>query len=63
MKRLDGEWFWRNSALLHIDYHNYLGVTFTYNGYWDAHIKYLVTAGKRKVDSLLKILHNPCLSL
>ena len=40
-----------------------LGVKFTYNGHWDAHIKDLVTAGKHKVNSLLRILNNPCLSL
>ena len=51
----------------HLDYYNYLGVNFTYNGYWDARIKDLVTAGKCKVNrivnSLLRILHNPGLSL
>ena len=47
----------------HLDYYNYLGVKFTYNGHWDAHIKDLVTAGMCKVNSLLRILHNPCLSL
>ena len=62
-KTFDGEWFWGNSALPHLDNHNYLGVKFTYNGHWDVHIKDLVTAGKRKVNSLLRILNNPCLSL
>ena len=62
-KTFDGEWFWGNSALPHLDYYNYLGVKFTYNGHWDAHMKDLVTAGKRKVNSLLRILHNPCLCL
>ena len=33
------------------------------NGSGDTHIKELVTAGKRKVNSLLRILNNPCLSL
>ena len=46
----------------HLDYNSYLGVKFTYNGHCDAHIKDLVTAGKRKVNSLLRILHNQCLS-
>ena len=45
------------------DYYNYLGVKFTYNGHWDAHIKDLVTAGKCKVNSFLRILHNPCFNL
>ena len=45
------------------DNYKYLGVKFTYNGHWDAHIKDLVTEGKRKVNSLLRILNNPCLSL
>ena len=62
-KTFDGEWFWGNSALPHIDNYKYLGVKFTYNGHWDTHIKKLVIAGKRKVNSLLKILNNPCLSL
>ena len=62
-KTFDGEWFWGNSALPHLDYYNYLGVNFTHNGHWDAHIKDLVTAGKRKVNSHLRILQNPCLSL
>ena len=58
-KTFDGEWFWGNSALIIIN----LEVNFTYNGHWDAHMKDLVTAGKRKVNSLLRILHNPCSSL
>ena len=45
----------------HLDYYNYLGVKFTYNGHWDTHIKDLVTASKCKVNSVLRILHNPCL--
>ena len=54
MKRLlmVSAWFWGNSALPHLNYHNYLGVKFTYNGTWDAHIKDLVTAGRHKVNSL-----------
>ena len=32
-------------------------------GHWDAHIKDLVTAAKRKVNGLSRILNNPCLSL
>ena len=55
--------FWGNFALPHLDNYKYLGVKFTYNGQWDTHIKELVTAGKRKVNSLLRILNNPCLSL
>ena len=40
------------------------GLKFTYNGIaWDTHIKELVTVGKRMVNSLLRILNNPCLSL
>ena len=62
-KTFDGKWFWGNSALPHLDNYNYLGIMFTYNGQWDVHIKDLVTAGKRKVNSLLRILNNPCLSL
>ena len=46
----------------HLDNYNYLEVKFTYNGYWDAHIKDLVTAGKCKVNSLFRILNDPCLS-
>ena len=57
-KTIDGEWFWGNSTLPHLDNYKYLGVKFTYNGHWDTHIKELVTAGKRKVNnSLLRILH------
>ena len=33
-KTFDGEWFWGNSALPHLDYHNYLGVKITYNGHY-----------------------------
>ena len=63
-RSFNGEWFWENSALPHFEYYNYLGVKFTYNyGHWDGHIKDLVTAGKCKVNSLLRTLHNPCLSL
>ena len=43
----DGKWFWGNFALPHLDCYNYLGIKFTYNGHWDAHIKDLVTAGRR----------------
>ena len=38
----------------------YKGVKFTCNGHWDAHLKDLVTSGKRKLNSLLS---NPSLSL
>ena len=33
-KTFDGEWFWGNSALPHLDNYKYLGVKFTYNGHW-----------------------------
>ena len=46
---------------LAIDYYNYSGVKFTYNGHWDAHIKDLVTTGKCKINCLLRILNNPSL--
>ena len=32
-------------------------------GLWDAHLKDLVTSGKHKLNSLLRILCNPSLSL
>ena len=28
-KTFNGEWFWGNSALPHLDYYNFLGVKFT----------------------------------
>ena len=59
----DGEWLWGNSASPHLDYYNYLGVKFAYDGHWDAYIKDLVTEGKHTVNTLSRILHNPCLSL
>ena len=62
----DGEWFRGNSALPHLDNYKYLyrsKVYIIYNEHWDTHIEELVTAGKRKVNSLLRILNNPCLSL
>ena len=59
-KIFDGEWIWGNFFLPHLDYYKYLGVMFTYNGHWDAHIKDFVTVGKHKVNSLLRILHIPC---
>ena len=50
-------------VLPHLNYYTYLGVKFTCNGHWDAHLKDLVTPGKRKLNSLLRILCNPSLSL
>ena len=32
-KTFDGEWFWGNSTLPHLDHYNYLGINFTYNGH------------------------------
>ena len=46
-----------------IKYYSYLGVKFTCNGDWDAHLKDLVTSGKCKLNSLLRIFCNPSLSL
>ena len=46
-KTFDGEWFWGNSALPHLDNYKYLGVKL--HGHWDTHIKELVTAGKRRI--------------
>ena len=62
-KKLDGTWTWGDSVLPHLNYYTYLGVKFTCNGHWDAHLKDLVTSGKRKLNSLLRILCNPSLSL
>ena len=62
-KELDGAWTWGNSVLPHLNYYTYLGVKFTCNGHWDAHLKDLVISGKRKLNSLLRILCNPSLSL
>ena len=62
-KELDGAWTWGDSVLPHLNYYTYLGVKFTCNGHWDAHLKDLVTSGKRKLNSLLRILCNPTLSL
>ena len=57
-KELDGAWTWGDSVLPHLDYYTYLGVKFTCNGHWDAHLKDLVISGKRKLNSLLRILCN-----
>ena len=62
-KELDGAWTWGDSVLPHLNYYTYLGVKFTFNGHWDAHLKDLVTSGKRKLNSFLRILCNPSLSL
>ena len=35
----DGEWFWGDSVLPHLDYYNYLGISFTYIGYCNMHYK------------------------
>ena len=50
-------------VLPHLNYYTYLGVKFTCNGHCDAHLKDLVTSGKCKFNSLLRILCNPSLSL
>ena len=34
-----------DSFLPHLNYYTYLGVKFTCNGHWDAHLKDLVTSG------------------
>ena len=57
----DGELFFffkgvGDSILPPLDYCNYSGIKFTYNGYWDT------LARKSKVN-LLRILQSPCLSL
>ena len=57
------QWAWGDSVLPHFNYYSYLGVKFTCNGDWDAHLKDLVTSGKCKLNSLLRILCNPSLSL
>ena len=62
-KELDGAWTWGDSVLPHLNYYIYLGVKFTCNGHCNAHLKDLVTSGKRKLNSLLRILCNPSLSL
>ena len=62
-KELDGTWTWGDSVLPHLNYYTYLGVKFTCNGHWDAHLKDLVTSGKCKLNSLLRTLCNPSLSL
>ena len=62
-KELDGAWTWDDSVLPHLNYYTYLGVKFTCNGHWDAHSRDLVTSGKHKLNSLLRILCNSSLSL
>ena len=47
----------------HTLYYTYLGVKFTCNGHWDAHLKDFLTSGKCKLNSPLRILCNPTLSL
>ena len=37
-KELDGTWTWGDSVLPHLNYYTYLGVKFTCNGHWDAHL-------------------------
>ena len=61
-KTFDVEWFWGSSDLPHLDYYNYLGVKSACNKHWDAHIKDLVTADKCKVNSILRVFRNPCLT-
>ena len=52
-------WAWvRDLHRRRIYYYTYLGVKFTCNGHWDAHLKDLVTSGKCKLNSL-RILCNP----
>ena len=62
-KELDCTWTWGDSVFPHLNYYTYLGVKFTCNGHWDVHLKDLVTSGKCKLNSLLRILCNPSLSL
>ena len=64
-KELDGAWTWGDSVLPHLNNYTYLGLRFTctFNGDWDTHLKDLVTSGKCKLNSLLRILCNPSLSL
>ena len=50
-KELDGAWTWGDSVLPHLNYYTYLHVQFTCNGHWNAHLKDLVTSGKRKNSS------------
>ena len=56
-------WTSGDFVLPHLNYYIYLGVKFTCNGHWDAHLKDLMTFGERKLNSLLRILCNPTLSL
>ena len=55
-KTFDGELFWRNSALPHLDNYNYLGVKFTYNGHWDAHMC-MMCSTKTVTDHYTKIFY------
>ena len=41
----------------------YLGVEFSTNGLWDAHIKSLMICNKQKLGGLYQILHNYALDL
>ena len=52
-----------DSVLPHLNFYTYLGVKITCNGHWDAHLKDLMTSGKCKLNSPLRILCNPTLSL
>ena len=44
-------------------YHTYLGIDFSYNGAWDAHIKKLIQNGKKKVNQLHSIISNRNINL
>ena len=38
-KKLDGTWTMGDFVLPHLNYYTYLGIKFTCNGHWDAHLK------------------------
>ena len=49
--------------LYKLSFKKILKIKSLHNGHWDTHVKDFVIAGKHKINSLLRISQNLCLSL
>ena len=60
---VEGSWKWGEKELPRVSKYTYLGVDFSYNGAWDAHIRKVLDGGRKKVNQFHSVISNRNINL
>ena len=61
--KVPGSWIWCEHTIPQTSSYCYLGIDFTSDGGWDAHVKRVISNGRKKVNQLHSIISNRNINL